>query len=197
MNLTESLLSAENGAVIDQIARSLNISPEQARTAAQRLVPLLSGGIERNVQQPGGLESLLGALGTGSKARYIEQPATLSQPQSIADGNAILGHIFGSKDVSKNAAGLASAETGLDSSLLRKMLPMLSTALMGILAQQMAGRMGGAQAINPSAANPSAPNPAPAGPRSSAAMDVLTSMLDSNKDGSVLDDVLNMTKKFF
>lgn len=192
MNLTESLLTADNGAVINQIAQSLNISPEQARTAAQKLVPLLSGGIERNVQQEGGLSSLMNALSSGSKEQYIEQPATLSQPQSIADGNAILGHIFGSKDVSKNAAGLASSETGLDSSLLRKMLPMLSAALMGILAKQMASKVGGAQAINPSA-----PNPTPSAPRQSGAMDVLTSMLDSNQDGSVLDDVLNMTKKFF
>ncbi len=44
---------------------------------------------------------------------------------AVSDGNNILGHILGSKDVSRAVADRASANTGIDSGMLKQMLPCL------------------------------------------------------------------------
>jgi hypothetical protein len=48
-----------------------------------------------------------------------------------ADGNGILGHILGSKDVSRQVAAQASARTGIGADVLKKMLPLVATLAMG------------------------------------------------------------------
>src|SRR5574339_418908 len=101
MNLLETILESRGGA-LGQITKQLGLSESQARSAVGALTPALSRGIENNVAQPGGLESLLQALSSGNHQRYVDEPETLGSEESIADGNAILGHILGSKDVSRS-----------------------------------------------------------------------------------------------
>ena len=48
----------------------------------------------------------------------------------------MLGQIFGSKDVSRAVAQNAAAPSGLDPSLLKKMLPMLAMLVAGYMAKQ-------------------------------------------------------------
>jgi hypothetical protein len=44
-------------------------------------------------------------------------------------GNQILGHIFGSKDTSRDVAAQASEESGVDPSVLKKLLPIVAGAI--------------------------------------------------------------------
>ena len=98
-----------------------------------------------------------------------------SPPATVADGNAILGHILGSKDVSRSVAAQASQQTGIGSDLLKQMLPVVATMAMGYLSKQTAS--GNVQ--------------------QEGLLGMLTPMLDSNRDGSVMDDVLGMASRFF
>lgn len=182
-NLMDALLSADNGGVIRRIAGQLGVPEETAITAARSLLPTLAGGLQRNIAQPDGAESLSRALQTGNHERYIQDPQTLAQPETLVDGNAILGHIFGSKDVSRNAAGFGAEKTGIDPSLLKKMLPLLATAVMGLLAAKT--MRGGPAGV------------VPGGAGGGGLTDLLGGFLDSNKDGSPVDDVLNLAKRFF
>jgi len=43
--------------------------------------------------------------------------------KTVQDGNGILGHIFGSKDVSREVAARASAQSGVGADVLKKLLP--------------------------------------------------------------------------
>jgi hypothetical protein len=204
MNLLNSVL--QNGAVLQQIAQQLNVNPAQVQSAVTHMVPALTRGIQKNISTPGGLEGLLGALQKGSHSQYLDNPAVLGQTSNIQDGNAILGHILGSKDVSRNVAGHAAQQTGLDSSLLKKMLPILATVVMGALSKQTAnaglipglgggnsgglggGLLGGLLKGLAGGGQRPAGNPA---------LDMLGGFLDADKDGSVMDDLLGMAKKFF
>jgi len=184
MNLVETLLQAGGGGVVREMARELGVEEGQAQRGIEQLVPALARGLQRNAGTPGGLEGLLGALKSGGHQRYVDHPEDLGRRESVADGNAILGHLLGSKDVSRNVAGRAAAETGLDAGLLQKMLPMLAAATMGSLDQQTAG--GGAlEAL------------AGGAPGGAGVAGMLESFLDADRDGAVLDDVLGMAKKFF
>lgn len=184
MGLLDQILSAQGGAQLQQLAGRFGLSEQQTRNAMAQLLPALSQGLRKNMASPDGLESLLGALQRGNHQRYLDNPQVLDRPESIAEGNNILGHILGSKEVSRQAAARASERTGLDSGILKQMLPMLATLAMGALSKQAS-----------SAGDPS-PIQAGAAARGSEAGSLL-SMLDFDQDGSVVDDLLGMAKKFF
>lgn len=180
MDLLNMLMSAGGGNALQQLSRNFGLSPEQTSAAVSNLLPALGAGLARNARQPGGLEALLGALSSRKHENYLERPEVLGSDEAVADGNGILGHILGSKDVSRGVARNAAARTGIGEDVLKKMLPMVAAMAMGMLSKQNTGA--GFQA--PGAA-------------SGGLGDLLGSLLDSDKDGSVLDDVLGMASKFF
>jgi hypothetical protein len=184
VNLLETLMDANGGAVVREMARGLGVEERQAQSGLEQLVPALARGLQRNASQPGGLDSLLGALKSGGHQRYLDHPEELAGRESITDGNAILSHILGSKDVSRNVAGRAARESGLESGLLEKMLPMVAAAAMGSLGKQTSGG-GTLDALTGGSSN------------SSGVAGLLESFLDSDRDGAVIDDVLGLAKKFF
>jgi hypothetical protein len=187
VGLLDSILTANNGAVVSQISKQLGIPDAVAQQAVQSLVPALSRGLERNAEKPGGLDALMGALQSGGHSKYIDQPQTIGQDASIADGNAILGHIFGNKDVSRNVAGNASQKTGIAADTLKKTLPMLATVAMGALAKQTgAGQVQGVSG-----------NQGLGGLGGVGGLGALAGYLDQDKDGDPTDDILNLAKKFF
>lgn len=136
MNLLEMIMSAQNGAAVQQAAQQTGMAPDQAQSAIAALLPAISSALKQNTNSPQGLGGLLQALQGGNHEQYLENPQSLGQDASITDGNAILGHLFGSKDVSRAVAGHASKQTGIDSSLLKKMLPIVATMAMGSLSKQ-------------------------------------------------------------
>lgn len=187
-NLLSGLLS--NSSLIEQLSGQFGISADQARGAIEAMAPALARGVERETEQPGGVDSLLNALQSGNHQRYVDDPAVLTQPGSVDDGNAILGHILGSKDVSRNVAAFASDKTGLSSTILKAMLPMLAGAVMGMIAKQMRGG-GGGQAAAPGGQTSGGGQTGGGG-----LMDVLGGFLDTNKDGSMMDELLSMATDF-
>lgn len=138
MELLESILSGSGGRVLQQLSAQHGLNADQARSALEKLVPNLANGINRNVQQTGGLESLLGALQKGRHADYLDRPETLADDATREDGNRILGHLLGSKDESRRVAGEAAQSTGLDSGILKSLLPVAATLVMGALSKQTA-----------------------------------------------------------
>ncbi len=183
MNLLETILGAQGGAPIRGLAQNFGLDESQASGAIKALLPALSGGLKNNVASQGGLESLLGALAGGNHERYLEEPSQLSQPGAIQDGNSILGHLLGSKDVSRNVASHAASQTGLPVDLLKKMLPLVATMAMGALAKNTAQK--GIQSSSAAAI--------PGGDL----MGMLGPMLDADGDGSIADDLLGLAGKFF
>jgi hypothetical protein len=173
MNILDAILSAQNGAAAREAGRSVGLSQEQTITALSALVPALAAGLQRNATQEGGLDALLGALGRGAHARYVDQPQMQWSQETLADGNGILGHILGSKDVSRAVATQAATHTGIGPDVLKKFLPLAATLVMGSLAKQYAGR--------------------PASTTAAGGTDIvsmLTPVLDQNRDGSMVDDIL-------
>jgi hypothetical protein len=121
---------------LSSIARELGISEQQAQAGAAALLPAILGGFTKQAQaQPagfGGLGDMLGQLGGGSLLDDVQS----AQPTDVGRGNNVLGQIFGSKDVSRTVAQHAAAQSGLEPSLLRKMLPMLAMLAVGYMARR-------------------------------------------------------------
>ena len=124
MNLTDILAQAGG---IESMAKELGIPPAMAKQGAEALLPAILGGFKKQAQSGGGgaqglegLGGLLGQLGGGGLLDSVLAP----QPTPVSQGNEVLGQIFGSKDVSRTVAGQAAAQTGIDSGLLKQMLPL-------------------------------------------------------------------------
>ena len=185
MNLLETILNAQNGGVVRQMANNFQLDEGQAQSAMGALIPALTRGIRKNTSSSQGLEDLVGALARGKHSEYIENPDALRQPKAVDEGNGILGHIFGSKEVSRQVASHAAENTGIDSGILKQMLPMLASVAMGALSKNQFGS---------TAAAANQPSSAPGG---SDIGSLLTSFLDADKDGSALDDILGMAGRLF
>lgn len=179
MNLLDMIMNSQNGDVVRQMADNFQLDEGKARSAIDALVPALGRGFSRNANSSQGLDDLIGALQRGNHSRYIEQPRVATQQVAVEEGNGILGHIFGSKDVSRQVASRAAETSGVDSSILKKMLPMLASVAMGALAKQGFGD----SAVNPSSS-------------AGGLGGLLSGFLDADKDGSILDDVIGMAGKF-
>ncbi len=172
MDLLKMILGANDGGNIRQLADKFGLDETQAKSAVGSLLPSLTQGLKNNMGKPEGMEALLGALKSGNHQRYLDNPAELVRDETASEGNGILGHLFGSKEVSRNVAARASAQSGVDGGILKKMLPLVATMAMGGMSKQTGG-----------------------GTKKD--MGVLGSLLDSDGDGSVADDLLNIAKKFF
>ncbi len=183
MGMLDTIMSAGGGDSVRQIAKSFGISEGDATKAIGQLAPSISKGLQNNMASSDGLGSLLGALGSGQHQRYVDNPEELTKNETVSEGNNILGHIFGSKDVSRNVAQSAAEKTGLDSGMLKKMLPMVAAMAMGSLSKNNASS-GLANQLTGDAS-------------SSGLSGMMSQFLDSDNDGSVTDDLLNMAKKLF
>ena len=140
---------AQNREATAQIARQFGLSQAQAQEAIEALVPAFSQGLKRNAADPYGIGAFLGAMSTGQHAKYYEDAANAFSQQGIAEGNGILGHLFGSKDVSRAVAAQASQATGIGQELMKQMLPVLASMIMGGLFKQTTGQMQAGASSNP------------------------------------------------
>lgn len=126
------------------IGRQFGLGEQQTQAAFDALAPVVAAGLRRNTQSDDGLAGLIGALSGGGHQRYADDPGLAFEPGTIDDGNAILGHIFGSKDVSRGVAQQLSASSGIGESVLKKLLPIVTAMVMGQIAKKTFG--GGASA---------------------------------------------------
>ena len=183
MNILDLILNAHNGAAVSEVARNCGLEAHEARDVFSEIVPPMARGMQRNTQRPGGMEDFIDALTRGNHGSYLDDLSSLSHPATTKDGNDILGHVFGSKEVSRNVANHASTRTGIDPALIKKILPIVAALAMGVLSQK--GKTG------------SLPPGIPGGARSGTGGlgDILSSVLDSDKDGSMLDDLIGMAGK--
>lgn len=182
MNLLQSILNTQNGDSVRQLAQNFGLGEDQTVAALSSLIPALSQGLRQNASSGDGLQSLLSALGSGNHQRYVDDVSTLGQQETIQEGNGILGHLFGSKDVSRQVASQAAAQTGVGADILKRMLPVVATMVMGSLSKQAPAL--GLQKV-------------PDGGESSGVLGMLSSFLDADRDGSVADDVVGFVGKWF
>lgn len=170
MNILETIVGAQGGDAINKLAAQFGLKPEQAQSAVGALVPALAAGMKRNAATESGLSGLANALGSGRHEAYLDDPNTLVRPETTSEGNAILGHVFGSKEVSREVAARASQQTGIDTGILKKMLPLVAALAMGGLSRQSKT----------------------AGATGTGLASMLGPMLDRDGDGSIMDDMTGM-----
>jgi len=176
MNILDMLLGNQGQSTTQQIGQQLGLSDVQVNSALTALAPAVAAGFKNHMSTEQGLNGLVAALDSGQHQQYVDDPSTLLRPDATNDGNGILSHIFRSKDVSREVANRASAQTGLDAGVLRGLLPVVAALMMGRMATNNSG--GSASA------------------KGSSLLGMLTPMLGARHDGSILEDVAGLVGRF-
>ncbi len=186
MSLLNTLLSGQNGAIVGQLASQFGLDNTQVEAAMKQMVPALSGGIKKQAQNPQAAQGIMQSI------QNTPAPANLGTQDIMAQGNEILGQVFGNKDVSRQVTGRAAEQTGIDQSILKQMLPVLATTVMGNLGGQPA------QAANANPAQGLLNQVMGGGSKSTSnnpLMDMVGNALDADNDGDFMDDILGMIGK--
>ena len=195
MNVTDLLAQAGG---LKSIARELGVNEQQVSSGAAALLPALMGGFRKQAQAGRGGDAVAQLLGSLGGSGLLDN--VLSQhPTDVAQGNALLGTLFGSKDVSRAVAQGAAQQSGVDPALLKKMLPMLAMAVGGMMMRQQGGGGNAAPAGGALGALGGLVGGLLGGGRGAApaagGMGGLLGMLDQDGDGNPLDDVMRMLGK--
>ena len=139
--LFDMLTQAQNGNAVEQMARQYGLNQAQMQEAMAALMPAFSQGLKRNASNPQDLGAFLNALASGQHAKYFEDATRAFSPQGMEEGNGILGHLFGSRELSRAVAAQASQATGIGQDILKQMLPALASMIMGGLFKQSTGQV--------------------------------------------------------
>ena len=175
MNLMDLLNNAGGNKSLESMAGSLGLDASKTGALVNALAPALMGSLQKQTQSGDGLSSLKNALQGGKHQEYLKNPDLMSSMEGLTDGNNILGHLFGSKEGSRNVAAQAAQTTGIDASLIKKALPMLASLAMGALSKDTN-----------------------AGNKMDGSIGDMLGGLMGGSDGKVdIEDMLNIAKKFF
>jgi len=187
--LTQQLMQQLSGDSLSQISRQIGADEQTTGSALSAAMPLLLSALANNASKPDGAQALHQALAEDHDGSiFNDVPGFLDNPQE-ANGAGILGHVLGGQQPVVTQ-GLAQG-TGLDSDQVGQLLQIAAPLLMGALGQQqqqqgfdtngLSAFLGGQQQM----AQQSNPD----------MMSMLNSLLDMDRDGSALDDVLGMVGK--
>ena len=144
MPLFDLIAKAQNGQGMELLAKQFNLNQQQTQLAMEALLPAFSEGLKRNTSDPMGMGGFLQAMGSGNHAKYFEDATSAFSGSGVAEGNGILGHLFGNKDVSRAVAAQAASATGIGQEILKQMLPVIASMVMGGLFKQSSGQMSNA-----------------------------------------------------
>lgn len=175
---------------VSAMAARVGISPEQAHSAMIALVPALAGGMAKQAEAGNG--AVIDEV-AGSAAAFTGSAAS---DEAVAQGSAILGTLFGGHDGSAAVAQGVAAKTGIDAGALAALLPMVAT-----LAASALGNATG------TVASPAASGGGiggllggllgGGGNTASGAAGALMAMIDTNKDGNPLDEIMGLASGMF
>ena len=123
---------------LQSMARELGISENEVQSGAEALGPQVLSGFQQHTQHPEGMNRMGGLLSQLGGGGLLDNVVS-QQPTDLGAGNSLLSHLFGSKDVSRNIAQTASQQSGVNPSILKRMLPMLAMLVAGHMARQGGG----------------------------------------------------------
>ncbi|MBV9957706.1 MAG: DUF937 domain-containing protein [Acidobacteria bacterium] len=191
MNVIAQMVTQQiAGVAARQLAQRLGVSEGTAQTAVQVAVPLIVAALARNASQPEGAQALHDAVNNDHDGSILDNLLGYISDPSGANGSGILSHIFGGQRpaVENN---LAQA-TGLDQNSAGSLLETIAPLVMGAV-----GREQQQQGLDPDGLSQYLGQQQQAQAAQPGMMGMLSSMLDSNNDGSVTDDIGRIAGNFF
>ena len=186
--LLDLLNSPSGKQLIGAVAGQTGQSEGKTGDVLSMAMPLILGAMKKNVSSPQGAEGLMSALSSKHDGSILDNLSGLFaggvDDDVVQDGAGILGHVFGNKQPQVENA--LSQKSGMDMGSIANILKIAAPIVMGVLGKQRAqnnvtdasqlnnmlgGMLGGQPEQNRS---------------------LISTLLDADGDGSILDDVAGM-----
>lgn len=192
MNL-EALLGLLQGQDLGNLASQVGGNEGEVKNGVMAALPAMLAALGKNAGTEKGAEELNNALEKKHDGSILDNLSGYLSNPDLKDGAGILNHLFGNQ--TSNVANAVSQSSGLDTNGSMKMLQMLAPILMGMLGQQKKQNNLDAKGLG----NLTSMLASNFGSEAGAAgiMEAVTNLLDANKDGNVMDDIMGMVGKFF
>ncbi|MBP6125529.1 MAG: DUF937 domain-containing protein [Leptotrichiaceae bacterium] len=190
MNL-EGILGLLNDKDLGKLSSQLGVNENDVKLGLVSALPAILQALNKNTQTAEGAESLNKALEKHDGSVLNNLSGYLNNPD-LNDGAGILNHLFGNQ--TENVAKAVSKSSGLDSNGSIKMLQILAPLVLGALGKQKKDNnldASGLDALTSMLALNLGSNE-----QTSGIMGLVTNLLDSNKDGAIVDDLLGLASKF-
>ena len=151
-------------------------------------MPLLLGAMKKNVATPQGAQGLMSALSNKHDGSILDNLGGLFgggvEETVTQDGAGILGHLFGGKQ--SNVENALSQKSGLDAGSIANILKIAAPIVMGFVGRQTAqSNVSDANGMNSLLGSMLGGQP-------EQNQSLITTLLDADGDGSILDDVAGM-----
>ncbi|WP_116768910.1 DUF937 domain-containing protein [Maribacter litoralis] len=186
--LLDLLNSPMGQQLISGVAGQTNQPEDKTANVLSMAMPLILGAMKKNVSTPEGAQGLMSALSSNHSGGILDNLGGLFSggvDESVMnDGAGILGHVFGSKQPQVESA--LSAKSGLDSGSVAQILKIAAPIVMGFLGKQTA------QSNVSDGTGMNALLGSMLGGQPQENQSLITSLLDADGDGSILDDVAGM-----
>ena len=192
MNL-EALLGLLQGQDLGQLAEQVGGNEGQVKNGVMSALPAMLTALSKNTGTEKGAQELNNALEKKHDGSILDNLSGYLSNPDLKDGAGILNHLFGNQ--TSNVANAVSQSSGLDTNGSMKMLQMLAPILMGILGQQKKQNNLDAKGLGNLTSMLASNFGSEAG--ASGIMEAVTNLLDANKDGNVMDDIMGMVGKLF
>jgi hypothetical protein len=130
-NLIEMMMQAQGGNAMQNMARQFGLAPEQAQSAVESLLPAFQVGMQNQADSIDGLQKMIQMFGGGQHADNFDADGDGIPDNAVEQGNDVLGQLFGGKEVSRAVAAHAEATSGVSAAILKQMMPVIASMLMG------------------------------------------------------------------
>ncbi|MGI9552043.1 MAG: DUF937 domain-containing protein [Aurantibacter sp.] len=186
--LLDLLNSPMGKQLISGVAGQTGQSENKTSDVLSMAMPLILGAMKKNVSSPQGAQGLMSALSSKHDGSILDNLGGLFgggvDDNVMNDGAGILGHVFGGAQPQVESA--LSQKSGMDMGSIANILKIAAPIIMGFVGKQtrqnnvqdasgmnnlLGGLLGGQPQQNQS---------------------LITTLLDADGDGSILDDVAGM-----
>ena len=186
--LMDLLNSPMGKQVISGVAGQTGQSENKTADVLSMAMPVLLGAMKKNVKSPEGAQGLMNALSNKHSGSILDNLGGLFSggvdQEVMDDGAGILGHVLGNSQPQVESA--LSERSGIDAGSIANMLKIAAPIVMGYLGRQTAGgNVNDANGMNSLLGGL-------LGGQSQQNQSLITSLIDTDGDGSVLDDVAEM-----
>jgi len=196
MDIMDLLQGPVGQMVAEGVSAQLGQDKGKAQGALEAAIPMLMGALKKNASDPEKGAGLLGALMGKHDGSILDNVMDIFgggsvNPEVVEDGDKILGHVFGDKK--EVAAEALAKQSGLDLGSAMEILKMAAPVVMGYLGKQARQT----KVSDPSDLSNIIGNVLGSHEPAAKQASLVERLLDQDNDGSIVDDLFNMGRKFF
>jgi len=182
--------------IIEGASSQLGQDTNKTQSAMSAAIPMLMGALKKNASDPSAASGLMEALLNKHDGSLLDNVMDIFgggnvNEEVVEDGDKILGHVLGEKK--EVVATALSKQSGIDMGSAMNILKMAAPIVMGMLGKQTREK----QVSNPTDLTNIIGSMLGGSKEVEQHSSIIEQLLDADGDGSYIDDLFNMGKKFF